>query len=164
MKPSRKQAFHRVDTPRNVNRVIPLIKIRATDSPVYAICSINVWGYVTHWNGKRTVLCSSHLGRCPYCTPDFSTRDKGLILVANTVGQLHGFLELTPQAFAATVLLSKTLQGLRGKLIQVRREHGSMKGRLLVEYVGDYTGAEKLPADKDPEPTLRRIHGLSEMD
>jgi len=156
--------IRRIDIPRNVTKVIPMLKIRATDDGILACCSPAVYGYATHWDGKRTRPCTAVMGQCKFCKdPNFSTRDKGVILVATTAGQLHGFLELTPLAFDDLVRLSKTMQGLRGMLLRVRRQHQSMKGRLMVEYTGQYSGPVELPADQDPEPTLRRMFGLPDV-
>jgi hypothetical protein len=155
--------FTRIDTPRNCKRVIPIVRVKANDVLIFAICSPRVWGYATHWVNNRTLRCTAATGKCPYCNPDFSTRDKGFLLVANTVGQVRGFLELTPLAWTQVQELSVDLKGLRGKVVQVKREHGTMKGRLLVEYIGEYQGELALPQDRDPEPTLRRIHGLPDL-
>lgn len=159
-----KAPFTRVDAPRNVKRVIPILRIKAHDVMVFAICSPRVWGYATHWVDGRTTRCTAHSGKCAYCNPQFATRDKGFVLVANTMGQVRGFLELTPLAWQSLNELSIDLKGLRGRVVQVKREHGTLKGRLLVEYVSEYSADLPLPPDRDPEPTLRRIFGLPDQD
>jgi len=158
--------FVRIDTPRNVTKVLPIVKVGANEVVVCIILSVRVWGYATHWNGSRTVRCTGQRPKCELCNnPAFSTRDKGLVLIANTQGQMRGFLELTPLAWKQVEgMASSVISGLRGKVIQVRRENSNKKGRLLVEYVTEYSGDIALPADRDPEPTLRRIHGLPDSE
>ena len=160
----RKSAFLRIDTPRNVHQVIPVLKVRKDDTLHVAICSPRVWGYATHWDGKRTIRCTLGTGTCICKSGQLPTRDKGFVLVANGAGQLLGFLELTPMAWHELQALSTNIDGLRGKVVKVFRQYGSMKGRLMVEPWGEYQGTHPLPKDRDPEPTLRRIHGLPDLD
>lgn len=160
----RKAALLRISTPRNVHRVIPIIKIKERDVLQLVVCSPRVWGHATHWDGSRTVPCLKSSGKCICDGGTVATRDKGYVLAANGVGQVVGFLELTPLAWEDLQAMAVNLDGLRGKIIQVKRQHQSLKGRLLVEDWGWYQGEHPLPKDQDPEPTLRRIYGWEGRD
>ena len=154
------------DTPRNAKRVIEILKIGPAEDRQVVICSPKVWGYATHWHPdlNRTVRCTKTLGGCEHCESHLPQRDKGLLLVANGVGELVGFLELTPSAWETVLGFSTTLGGLRGKVIRVYRTRKDKKGRLLVSPLGDYQGPRALPDDRSPEATLRRVHGLPDSD
>lgn len=151
-----------IDRPRNTRPVIPILKVGARDRFAMAICSPLVHGRVVHWDGSRTQPCTIDRGTCRLCDEQRPRRDKGFLLVANTLGQLRGFLELTPLAWEELLRLLPETGSFRGLCIECRRLNNSERGRLVIEPLGHYTGELVLPADRSPDETLARIWGLEQ--
>jgi hypothetical protein len=157
MQPSYTPRFTVIEHPRNVVPVIELLKIGPNDRYTLAICSPKVYGVVTHWDGEKTRPCLACSGSCALCEAQTPKRDKGYLLVANTAGQLRGFLELTPLAWFELEKVRPESGTYRGLVVEVRRANAAKRGRLLVEPVGRYQGPAELPKDRRPDQTLSRI-------
>lgn len=160
----RKPLFQRVDRPRNVNRVVPIVKIRATDVIVFCCLSERPWGFSTHWTkAKRTQPCIAHRAACQHCAELCPRRDRGYVLAMSRGLEVIGFVDLTPQAFEYLADLAQTIGSLRGRWFVVDRERQQAKGALRIGIAGQHPDAPAdLPADVDPEPSLRRIWGLDQ--
>lgn len=159
----KKPLFARIERPRNVRAVIPILKVRATDRTLFICCSVRPWGFPTHWDQqrKRTQPCIAHRAECQGCVQMYPRRDRGYILIADRFGAQKGFLDLTPMAFDQLAAMADVQGSIRGKWFIVEREGQRQRGALLVSQAGMHPELPSvIPEDQDPEPSLRRIWGL----
>lgn len=160
-----KPLFQRVTAPRNVRPVVPVLKVAATQNFRFICLSPVPWGFTTHWTSKRrTQPCIAHRGKCQHCADLCPRRDRGYLLAAEQNGVVRGFVDLTPEAFEAALQIERATGPLRGRWFQLYRKPETLKGRLILEpWQTPWPVPELLPADVDPEPSLRRIWGLDNV-
>jgi len=151
---SKKVLFKRCDRPPAVVKVIPIMKVKADSKFSCVVCSHDIFGMYTHWNGRHTEPCMGDKKTCGLCKKGLPRRWVGYLHITQPTGVGSAFLELT--ATAANMLLNSLgeIKSLRATRIFVYRLGGKLRSPIQIDVLGIAEPAMQLPAPKDPTPTL----------
>lgn len=147
----------RQDSPPAVTRVIRIRSVGAHDVFSGTIVSESLFGFWTHWDGRRTIPCWKGQAHCPGCDTEQPTRWKGLIELFDAAQRSTYFVELTPLA-AKEFLARLGEESMRGLRISIQRERKHSRAPLNLVMLDRHHG--QIPKAHDPWPTLKVVWGI----
>jgi|SRR6516162_1833305 hypothetical protein len=133
-----------------------------TAKPLRGVClSRAVFGFDSHWDGSRSLPCTSNRGTCEGHKAGWPKRWKGILHIWIPQQQKSCFVEITPRADVQMVDQTVGLGTYRGLILEFTRTKGGKNGRLNVSVLGRAPNGEHLPPEESPWDLLKLIWGWS---
>lgn len=151
------EPLRRADDPPEKGPRDWIIRVRPGSGFVGQCISPSIWGVFTHWDGDRTRECLADEKKCQRCIDGQPNRFRAYLYVWDSLAKDYGFLELTGDAVEELWRQAGGKNCLRGLILEVKRRGAGVRGTLIVKASPPAGDPDKLPANKDPEETLRRL-------
>jgi len=156
-----------LDRPDSLGKTGPEIwvrRLKANEEINFYSASPKFWLLWVHWAGDHSEPCFKDHKKCPGHRNGLPRRKRAFLYGWNAKSKQMEFLELPPQAAADTEALFMGPETLRGKLLRFKRGAGP-KSRITPHLVSLMSEDQltKLPADKDPGPTIVKLWGIEDM-
>jgi hypothetical protein len=155
------QPLNRQDIPPAAGPAMWIVRLKANEKLHCTILSEHLWGIMVHWNGRNTEPCTGDELSCSGHQRKLPLRWKGYLHVWDHHKRTDKFLELTPTAARMLLDQVETEFPLRGQRVEIARMNGD-NARLRVSVQARINEGFKLPDEKDPEETLRKLWGMAD--
>jgi hypothetical protein len=155
------------DPPPPEGRYIPVIRANAAGPMTFAATGSAIIGTDLHWDPKagkagRTFPHYEPADTCPLCARAMARRWRAYLSCYSEHMGRSVLMELTPDAVRNCLAIREPgEEGLRGKLVTIRRAHPTKFARVIVS-VGDlWSKWRNLPDAVDVRAALMRLWGLA---
>lgn len=115
-----------------LGRAPNIVRIGAGERRVYVALSHAIVGAVVHWDGRRTVACTEHLGKCPVDHTRTTKRWEGWLAVQAVNGNQLLWLSVTEGAAKDHPALTDPANDLRGRELVCSRSGRGPRGELSI--------------------------------
>lgn len=130
-----------------------IVRVKTVEKQRFIILSTQCFGTMTHWYCGRSHECTKEKGTCKGCVNSWPDKFLAYIHVLRMSPQEECYVELTETAYK--MLLTATLGvELRGATVDISKTKGGAKGKYIIARVEHAASVRHLPEEKDPYPLL----------
>jgi hypothetical protein len=152
-------SLNRSAAPQESGPEVWVKRLRANEACLVVVLSDKADGFLSHWTGKYSTLCTQPTSECEGHQRGDPQRWRAYIHCLDLGTGKEFFLEMTKGAFEQMQIQLDSAQTWRGMRLNVKRMSGDAS-RLKVEILAPWANvsSKPLPVAKDPEQSLRNLY------